>query len=108
MSDTDKDDLNLERTLFKLWHIEENIENNIREIKKRGKTLAGLREQQKEHDAELDAARASQAKARSSVMQVEKKIKKAEKALEGKVCHSPLTVPSRSNLHITETAARWC
>jgi structural maintenance of chromosome 1 len=36
------------------------------------------------HDQALDTARADQAKTRTSVMQMEKKIKKAEKVLDGK------------------------
>lgn len=38
------------------------------------------------HDKELETARADQAKARGTVMQKEKAIKKAEKALDSKVC----------------------
>ena len=37
------------------------------------------------HDKALEDARAEQAKARTAVLQMEKKIKKAEKALENKV-----------------------
>jgi len=65
-----------------------NIEANTREIVKKNKELAGLRQEQKAHDKELEAARADQAKARTTVMQKEKHIKKAEKALEGKVRRS--------------------
>jgi structural maintenance of chromosome 1 len=52
---------------------------------KKNKELATLREQRKGHDEEVESARAQQAKARSRVMQKEKNIKKADKALEGKV-----------------------
>lgn len=76
----------LHRILFKLFHIEEAIDQNVREIQTQSKTLAGLREEQRVHDKALDASRAEQAKARTTVMQMEKKIKKAEKALDGKVC----------------------
>ncbi|KAL4266841.1 SMC family protein [Pleurotus pulmonarius] len=79
-----KDELILRRILYKLYHIEEAIDDNTREINSQNKTLAGLREQQRVHDEALEAARAEQAKARTSVMQKEKKIKKAEKALEAK------------------------
>lgn len=71
--------------MYKLYHIEEAIDDNTREINSQNKTLSGLREQQRVHDEALEAARAEQAKARTSVMQKEKKIKKAEKALEAKV-----------------------
>ncbi|KAJ8515491.1 hypothetical protein ONZ45_g7107 [Pleurotus djamor] len=79
-----RDELVLQRILYKLYHIEQAIEDNAREIKAQNKTLAGLREQQRVHDEALEAARAEQAKARTTVMQKEKKIKKAEKALEAK------------------------
>lgn len=71
--------------LFKLFHIEESLERNAREIKDQARTLAGLREEQRTHDEELENARAEQAKARSSAMQKEKRVKRAEKNLEGKV-----------------------
>jgi len=58
---------------------------NIHEIKSQNKALAGLREEQRVHDKALEGARAEQAKVRTTVMQLEKKIKKAEKALDGKV-----------------------
>jgi len=44
-----------------------------------------LREEQKVFDAEVDAARAQQAKTRAAVMQKEKNMKKTEKTLEGRV-----------------------
>lgn len=81
-----QDDLILSRILFKLFHIEEAIEVNVREIQSQSKALAGLREEQRKHDEALEASRAEQAKARTGVIQLEKKIKKAEKTLEGKVC----------------------
>ncbi|KIY73713.1 condensin complex subunit SMC1 [Cylindrobasidium torrendii FP15055 ss-10] len=80
----ERDDLNLERILYRLYHIEEKIEDNIREIKSRSKALSGFREQQEEHEQELAAARVEQAQARSNVMKVEKQVKKGEKTLEGK------------------------
>ena len=52
---------------------------------KKNKELATLREERKVRDEEVEASRALQAKARTAVMQKEKKIKKDEKALEGKV-----------------------
>ncbi|THU82274.1 condensin complex subunit SMC1 [Dendrothele bispora CBS 962.96] len=74
----------LHRHLFKLYHIEESIENNTNEIRAQNKTLEGLRGEQRTHDEVLEEARAEQAKARTSVIQMEKKIKKAEKALDNK------------------------
>jgi structural maintenance of chromosome 1 len=61
------------------------LKTNAREIKEQNKKLVELREEKREHDQELEDVRAEQAKIRSSVMQKEKKIKKADKALEGKV-----------------------
>ncbi|KAF8872389.1 cohesin complex subunit psm1 [Gymnopilus junonius] len=80
----ERDQLILDRLLTKLYHIDLGIEDNTRAIVKKNKELAGLRQEQKEHDKELDAARADQAKARTAVMQKEKNIKKADKALEAK------------------------
>lgn len=81
----EKDDLILKRILFKLFHIEEAIENNSRTIVTKNKELTGLREEQRKHDKALEDARTEQAKVRGNVMQKEKTLKKAEKALEGKV-----------------------
>ncbi|EPQ50920.1 condensin complex subunit SMC1 [Gloeophyllum trabeum ATCC 11539] len=80
----ERDQLLLHRILWRLFHIEEGLEQHAREINAQSRTLEGLREEQREHDEELDAARAEQAKARSNVMQKEKRIKKAEKGLEAK------------------------
>ncbi|KAJ3709504.1 amino acid permease-domain-containing protein [Lentinula guzmanii] len=49
------------------------------------KDLERQREEQRINDEALDAARAEQAKARTGVMQIEKKIKKGEKALDSKI-----------------------
>lgn len=80
-----QDELILQRILLKLFHIEEAIENNSHAIVRKNKELAGLREEQAVHDEALNAARQEQAKARSAVMQKEKQIKKAEKAVDAKV-----------------------
>ena len=80
-----QDELILQRILVKLFHIEEAIENNTRVVFK-NKELTGLREEQRVHDNALEAARTEQTKARTTVMQKEEGIKKAEKALDGKVC----------------------
>ena len=58
---------------------------NSRTIFKKNKGLAGLRQEQSVHDRALESARADRTKARMTVMQKEKKIKKAEKTLDGKV-----------------------
>ncbi|KAJ6610416.1 condensin complex subunit SMC1 [Mycena sp. CBHHK59/15] len=80
----ERDQRILHRILFKLFHIEEAIENNAREIRAQNKELKSLRAEQRVHDQALEAARAEQGKTRTSVMQMERKIKKAEKALDGK------------------------
>ncbi|KAG6855965.1 hypothetical protein H0H87_008906 [Tephrocybe sp. NHM501043] len=79
-----RDDLILRRNLFKLFRIEESVEENSRNIVNKNKDLAGLREEQRKHDKALETARAEQAKVRTSVMQKEKTIKKSEKVLDGK------------------------
>ncbi|KAJ3798658.1 condensin complex subunit SMC1 [Lentinula aff. detonsa] len=80
----ERDALILHRILFKLYHIEESIERNAQEIRTKNKDLERQREEQRINDEALDAARAEQAKARTGVMQMEKKIKKGEKALDSK------------------------
>ena len=71
--------------MTKLYHIDLGIEDNSRTVVKKNKDLAGLRQEQSVHDKALESARADQAKARTTVMQKERNIKKAEKALDGKV-----------------------
>ncbi|KAI0041884.1 cohesin complex subunit psm1 [Auriscalpium vulgare] len=80
----ERDDLNLRRILFKLYHIEKALEKNANEIQSKSQELADLRADKQAADEALDAARADQAKARLSVTRGEKKVKKAEKALEDK------------------------
>jgi structural maintenance of chromosome 1 len=80
-----QDDAVLRRVLWRLWHIEEGLERNAEQIKTHGQTLDGLRAEKDSRDQELAAARAEQAKSRSTVTSKEKKIKKAEQALEAKV-----------------------
>ncbi|KAI0726494.1 cohesin complex subunit psm1 [Fomitopsis betulina] len=80
----EKDELVLRRILLKLYHIEQELQENVEAIRNQNRTLAGLRDEQRKHEQELQAARAEQARARSGVMQKEKRIKKAEKTLEGK------------------------
>ncbi|KAF8638669.1 hypothetical protein AX17_002030 [Amanita inopinata Kibby_2008] len=80
----EKDNMNLRRILFRLFHIEDSMENNARTIASKNKELAELRKEQRKHEKALEAARAEQAKARTSMMQTEKGLKKAEKSLESK------------------------
>ncbi|KZT07028.1 cohesin complex subunit psm1 [Laetiporus sulphureus 93-53] len=80
----ERDDMVLHRILFKLYHIQQALEEHAQAIKTQNEALVNLREEQREHDKALNEARADQAQARSVVLQKEKKIKKAEKALEAK------------------------
>jgi structural maintenance of chromosome 1 len=82
----EKDELIIKRFLWKLFHIESQIDENVSEITRKNKELRGLRKEQSVHDKALEEARAAQAKARSDVTAAEKKVKKAEKALENRVC----------------------
>ncbi|KAH9884117.1 cohesin complex subunit psm1 [Cubamyces lactineus] len=86
----ERDELVLRRILVKLYHIQHSLEEHARAIKEQNQTLAGLRAEQRKHEKALEDARADQAKARSNVMQKEKRIKKAEKALETKACRPDL------------------
>lgn len=61
------------------------MESNARTIVLKNKELAELRKEQRKHEKALEAARADQAKSKTNVMQVEKALKRAEKALESKV-----------------------
>ena len=76
----------MRRFLWKLFHIENKITRNTDEINKENKKLVTLREEQKDFDGELSAAREEQAKVRSEVSKRERRIRKQEKALEAKVC----------------------
>ncbi|KAI0757514.1 condensin complex subunit SMC1 [Daedaleopsis nitida] len=80
----ERDELVLRRILFRLYHIQQSLEEHARAIREQNKALAGLRQEQRKHEKALDEARTLQAQARGNVMQKEKKIKKAEKALETK------------------------
>jgi len=79
----------LERILLKLFHIDAGIQENTENIIKKNQELVGLRQEKKVHDKALETARAAQAKARTSVLQKEKQIKKEEKSLEAKVRECP-------------------
>ncbi|KAI0808015.1 condensin complex subunit SMC1 [Fomes fomentarius] len=78
----ERDDLVLKRILFKLYHIQQSLDEHARAIREQNRTLAGLRQEQRKHEKALEEARSEQARARGNVMQKEKRIKKAEKALE--------------------------
>ena len=80
-----QDNLVLHRILLKLYHIQTALATHANDIKTQNEALAGLREEQRVHDRALEDARADQARARTDVMQKEKRVKRAEKALEGKV-----------------------
>ena len=80
-----QDELILHRTLYKLYHIEKSLKDHASEIKKQNRTLVGLREEQQAKQEDLDDARSEQAKSKTKVSQKERKLKKAEKALEAKV-----------------------
>lgn len=61
------------------------------------------------HDKELEGARAEQAKARASVMQKEKRIKKAEKTLEAKVMrHRYHSDSARADIFMVDRNRTWC
>ncbi|KAF9225691.1 condensin complex subunit SMC1 [Gyrodon lividus] len=80
----ERDELILRRILYRLFHMEEALETNTRDIQTQSRALAGLRADQQQHDKALEDARADQARARTAVVKEEKKVKKAEKAVESK------------------------
>jgi len=85
LTNTFQDNLILTRILYKLFHIEEALEANARNIQTKSKALVDLRAEHGEYEMALEEARAEQARARTTVIREEKKVKKAEKALEAKV-----------------------
>ena len=72
----------LRRILYKLYHIQQSLDEHAQAIRDQNKALVGLRKEQQKHEKALEEARSEQAKSRGAVMQKEKRIKKAEKALE--------------------------
>lgn len=80
-----KNELILRRVLYKLYHIEESLTANASEIRKQSRALNGLREDQHRQQQALDNTRAEQAKSKTEVSREERKLKRAEKALEAKV-----------------------
>jgi len=84
-----KDELILRRALYKLYHIEESLRANASEIQKQSRALNGLRDDQNRQQQALDRTRAEQAKSKTEVSREERKLKRAEKTLEAKVCAAP-------------------
>jgi len=80
-----KHELILRRALYKLYHIEESLKANTSEIQKQSHALSGFREDQHRRQQNLDATRAEQARSKTEVSREERKLKRAEKALETKV-----------------------
>ena len=87
-----KDDLILRRTLYKLYHIEESLKADTSEIQKQSRALNGLRDDQHRQQQSLDRTRAEQAKAKTEVSREERKLKRAEKALEARVRAAPQVI----------------
>ena len=81
-----KHELILRRALYKLYHIEDSLKTNASEIQKEGQELVGHREDQDQKQQALDDARAEQARSKTEVSREERRLKRAEKALETKVC----------------------
>ena len=75
----------MHRILLKLYHIQSALTAHAEDIQEQNRQLVGLRQVQQKHNTELEGARAEQARARNTVVQKEKQIKKAEKALDNKV-----------------------
>jgi structural maintenance of chromosome 1 len=80
-----KHELILRRALYKLYHIEESLKANASEIQKQSRALNGFRADQHRQQQALDNTRAEQAKSKTEVSREERKLKRAEKALETKV-----------------------
>ncbi|KAF8525826.1 condensin complex subunit SMC1 [Hysterangium stoloniferum] len=81
---SERDTLIMQRLLWKLFHIEEKIEDNFRAINAQNTDIVSLRADQKDHDEKLAEAREDQAKARSEVSKRERRIRRQEKAMEAK------------------------
>jgi len=73
--------------------------SNSDTIVKKNKELKGYRDERRQHEKALEAARTDQAKARGAVMQKEKAIKKTEKTLDARVrfyLHIPFSLLTSS------------
>lgn len=71
--------------LWKLFHINKNIDANAEEIETKNESLANMREEQSKFDELLKHARKEVASASKAVSKQEKELKKREKQLEEKV-----------------------
>ncbi|CAG7853227.1 Structural maintenance of chromosomes protein 1 AltName: Full=Chromosome segregation protein smc1; AltName: Full=Cohesin complex subunit psm1 [Serendipita indica DSM 11827] len=80
----ERDELVIQRLLWRLYNIESTIKRNTQSIKKRDAELAGIRAELTRQEDALALAQQQQAKARSEVMKKEKAIKKQEKTIEAK------------------------
>jgi len=83
--------------------------SNSDTIVKKNKELKGYRDERRQHEKALEAARADQAKARGTVMQKEKVIKKTEKTLDARVCfylHIPFSLLTSSRNQISSHSKR--
>ena len=80
-----KDEMVVQRMLWRLFNIESTIESNTTAIEKKSGELSGFRAELTKHEDALLVAQQQQAKARGDMMKKEQAIKKQEKALEAKV-----------------------
>ncbi|KAJ3557591.1 hypothetical protein NM688_g1392 [Phlebia brevispora] len=80
----ERDILILQRILHKLWSIQSALSEHASAIRESNQQLVGLRADQRSCEDELEGARSNQARARTVVMREEKRVKRAEKALEAK------------------------
>lgn len=90
----DKADATLRLFLYKLYHIAQKLESSRESIEARAPRLQGLRDDKAEADDALADARKEQATARAQVTAKEKRVKKAEKALDNKVWGTRSITPS--------------
>ncbi|VDB88229.1 unnamed protein product [Peniophora sp. CBMAI 1063] len=80
----DKVEATLRLFLYKLYHIGQKLDTSRETIEARAPKLKDLREAKEEADDKLADARKDQATARAQVTAKEKRVKKAEKALDNK------------------------
>ncbi|KAG9048939.1 Structural maintenance of chromosomes protein 1 [Serendipita sp. 407] len=80
----ERDELAVQRILWRLFNIESTIKENTTTIEKRNGELSGLKAELTKQEDNLSKAQQDQAKMRSEVMKKEKAIKKQEKTIESK------------------------
>ncbi|KAG8819272.1 Structural maintenance of chromosomes protein 1 [Serendipita sp. 399] len=80
----ERDDLVVQKILWRLFSIEATIKENATTIETRNGELSGLRAELTKQEDNLSKAQQEQAKTRSEVMKKEKAIKKQEKTIESK------------------------